>query len=109
MNNSCTIQKLNKPIPSFKNSPVQNTAKSKTFVVKRSFVCIRIKKTQFHINGFALSLALKQRFWQLGNGLLLICLNFQYRNARNLPPIFCPKKIVARMNPFFITVFKADL
>ena len=33
----------------------------KTFLVKMSFMCVRIKKKIFHINGFALSLALKQR------------------------------------------------
>ena len=32
----------------------------KTFLVRESFICVRVK-THFHINGFALSLALKQR------------------------------------------------
>ena len=38
---------------------LQNEVKFKTFLVKMSFICMRIKQ-HFHINGFALSLALKQ-------------------------------------------------
>ena len=37
-------------------------AKCETFVVKMSFICITIKN-HFHINGFALSLALKVRLF----------------------------------------------
>ena len=37
----------------------QNEVKFKTFLVKMSFICMRIKH-HFHISGFALSLALKQ-------------------------------------------------
>ena len=43
-----------------KNSYFQNEAKNETFVVKMSFICMRIK-IHFHINGFALSLSLKKR------------------------------------------------
>ena len=52
----------NRPLPSSKKSHFQNEAKCETFVVKMSFICIIIK-THFHINGFALSLALKVRFF----------------------------------------------
>ena len=52
----------NRPFPSFKKSHFQNEAKCETFVVKMSFICIIIKN-HFHINGFALSLALKVRFF----------------------------------------------
>ena len=52
----------NRPFPSSKKSHFQNEAKCETFVVKMSFICIIIK-THFHINGFALSLALKVRFF----------------------------------------------
>ena len=45
-----------------KKSHFQNDAKCETFVVKMSFICIIIKN-HFHINGFALSLALKVRFF----------------------------------------------
>ena len=38
----------------------QNEAKSNTFLVKISFICVRIKN-HFHINGLAPNLALKQR------------------------------------------------
>ena len=54
--------KQNRPFPSSKKSHFQNEAKCETFVVKMSFICIIIK-THFHINGFALSLALKVRFY----------------------------------------------
>ena len=52
----------NRPFPSSKKSHFQNEDKCQTFVVKMSFICIIIK-THFHINGFALSLALKVRFF----------------------------------------------
>ena len=63
---------LNGSFPSSKISYFQNEAKCKTFLLKRSVICgeIIIKKSQFHINGFALSLALKPSgLGQLGNGL----------------------------------------
>ena len=53
---------INRPFPSSKKSRFQNEAKCETFVVKKSFICIIIKN-HFHINGFALSLALKVRFF----------------------------------------------
>ena len=46
-----------RPFPSSKNSRFQNQAKCETFVVKMSFICMRITN-YFRINGFALSLAL---------------------------------------------------
>ena len=52
----------NRPFPSSKKSHFQNEGKCETFVVKMSFFCIIIKN-HFHINGFALSLALKVRFF----------------------------------------------
>ena len=60
---------VNRPFPGSKKSHFQNEAKCETFVVKMSFICITIKN-HFHINGFALSLALKVSFLKLGNGLL---------------------------------------
>ena len=45
---------------SSKNSHFQNEAKCKTLLMKMRFICMRLKN-RFHINGFALSLALKQR------------------------------------------------
>ena len=41
-------------------SKFQNEAECKTFVVKMSFTCMKIKN-HFQTNGLALSLALKQR------------------------------------------------
>ena len=48
--------------PCSKKSHLQNEAKCETFVVKMSFICMRMKN-HFHINGFALSLALKVRLF----------------------------------------------
>ena len=53
-------EKAHIKLPSSKNSHFPNKAKCKTFLVKMSFICMRVK-THFHINGFALSLALKLR------------------------------------------------
>ena len=69
---------MNRPFPSSKNSHFQNEAKCETFVVKMSFICIIIKN-HFHINGFALSLALKVRFfgtrkWPIVNVMYCNCL-----------------------------------
>ena len=47
-------------ISEFKNSHFENEAKCKTFLVRMSFICMKIKN-HFYINGFALNLALKQR------------------------------------------------
>ena len=52
----------NRPFPCSKKSHFQNEAKCETFVVKMSFICIIIEN-HFHINGFALSLVLKVRFF----------------------------------------------
>ena len=49
----------NRPLLNSYNSHLQNEAKCKTFLVK-SYICLRIKN-HFHMNSFALSLALKQR------------------------------------------------
>ena len=39
----------------------QAKIKCKTFVVKMRFICVRITKNHLQINGFSLSLGLKQR------------------------------------------------
>ena len=52
----------NRPFPSSKKSHFQNEAKCETFVVKMTFICIIIEN-HFHINGFALSLVMKVRFF----------------------------------------------
>ena len=56
------IRAMNRPFPSSKESHFQNEAKCETFVVKMRNFCIIIEN-HFHINGFALSLALKVRFF----------------------------------------------
>ena len=67
------VPMANRPFPSYKYSHFQNKAYCGTFLVKMSFICIRMKnkrecssfsldkKNHCHINGFALSLALKHR------------------------------------------------
>ena len=57
-----SAESWNRPFPSSKKSHFQNEAKCETFVVKMSFICIIIEN-HFHINGFALSLVLKVRFF----------------------------------------------
>ena len=46
--------------PTSKDSHIKSEAKYKTFIVKMSFICMRIKR-HFHISGFVPSFALKQR------------------------------------------------
>ena len=60
----------NRPLPSSKNPHFQNEARSTTFLVKMSFICMRMKN-DFHINGWAPTLVLKQlqRPGELENGL----------------------------------------
>ena len=50
----------NRPFPGFKSSHFENETKCKTFLVKMTCICIRIKN-RFHIKSFALSLTLKLR------------------------------------------------
>jgi len=52
----------NRVFPSYKNTHFQDEAKCKTSLVKMSSMCMRIKIIFILINGFTLSLALKQRF-----------------------------------------------
>ena len=59
---SCVGQLVlaNRPLPSSKNPHFQNEAKCSTFLVKMSFICMRMKN-HFHIKGWALNLVLIQR------------------------------------------------
>ena len=50
----------NRPLPSSKNPHFQNEARCTTFLVKISFICMRMKN-DFHIKGWAPTLVLKQR------------------------------------------------
>ena len=50
----------NTPLPSSKSHQFQIETKCTTFLVKMSFICIRMKN-HFHIKGWALNLVLKQR------------------------------------------------
>lgn len=51
---------FNRPFSSSKNFHFQNEAQCKIFLLEMSFICVRLKN-DYHINGFAFSLAFKQR------------------------------------------------
>ena len=53
-------RETNRPLPSSINLHFQNEAKCTTFLVKMSFICMRIKN-HFHIKGWAPNLVLIQR------------------------------------------------
>ena len=53
-------QRFNRPLPSSKNPHFQNEARCTTFLVKMSFIWIRMKN-DFHIKGWAPTPVLKQR------------------------------------------------
>ena len=77
--------------PRFKNSHFQNEAKYKTFLAKMNFICMRIKN-RYHINSFALSLALKQKLeaswkWPIH---FLMCLSRLLRKPIIKNPAFFP-------------------
>ena len=58
-----TFMQVNRPLPSSKNLHFQNEARYTTFLVKVSFICMRMKN-DFHIKGWAPpTLVLKQRPW----------------------------------------------
>ena len=54
------ILATNRPLSSSKHPHFQNEARCTTFLVKMSFICLRMKN-DFHIKGWALTLVLKQR------------------------------------------------
>ena len=54
------LQGANRPLASSKNPHFQNEARCTTFLVKMSFICMRMKN-DFHIKGWAPTLVLKQR------------------------------------------------
>ena len=62
---------VNRPFPSSTNSYFKKGANCETLAVQMGFICVRIK-SHFHVNGFALNLALKQikGLGPLENGLL---------------------------------------
>ena len=61
----------NRPLLSSKNPHFHNEAWCTTFLVKMSFICVRMKN-DFHIKGWAPTLVLKQRPGELGNGLFIM-------------------------------------
>ena len=58
--NSLSSGQTNRPLPSNRKPHFQNKAKCTTFLVKMSFICMRIKN-HFHSKGWALNLVLIQR------------------------------------------------
>ena len=63
------LPQVNRPFASSKKSHFQNEAKCEAIDMKMIFNYYA-NKTHFHNKGFALSLVLKVRFLELGNGLL---------------------------------------
>ena len=61
------LGKTNRPFPSSKKSQLQSEAKCEAIDMKMIFN-YDANKTHFHNKGFALSLVLKVRFLELGNG-----------------------------------------
>ena len=61
---------INRPFSSSKNSHFQNEAKCKRFLVKMSFICMRVMN-HFYINSFANPLDLKQRLVAIRNCVFL--------------------------------------
>ena len=55
-----SVKVVNKPLPSSENPHLQSQAKCTTFLLKMSFICMRMKN-HFHIKGSALNLVLIQR------------------------------------------------
>ena len=72
---------FNWSFPRYKNSHFQNEAMYKAFVVKMSFICMRMKN-HFHINGLVLSLASKKRLWAARKWPMVS----RYENSINLSP-----------------------
>ena len=75
-----TIGLEHKPLPSSKNSLLQNEVRCTTFLVKMSFIFMRMKN-EFHIKGWAPTLVLKQRpggtrKWPIDMCSLSVCLRF---------------------------------
>ena len=66
----------NRPLPSSKNPHFQNEARCTTFLVKMSFICMRMKN-DFHIKGWPPTLVLNRGPVELGNGLLRMVLYCQ--------------------------------
>ena len=56
----CNHLHNNRPLLSSKDPHFQNEARCTTFLVKKSFICTRIKN-DFHLKGWALNLVLTQR------------------------------------------------
>ena len=71
----CKKRELLRPVPSSKNPYFQNEAKCTTFLLKMSFISMRMKN-DFHTKGWALKFVLIQRSGGRGGGVLgngLLC------------------------------------
>ena len=73
-NSSFNSVYFNRPFPSSKNYHFQNEARCETFLVKMSYICMKIKNSCY-INSYDFSLALNQRLkatrkWSIGLAVL---------------------------------------
>ena len=98
---------VNRLFPRSRNSHFKNWAKCETFAVQMSFICVRIK-TYFHINGFALNLALKQRVGATRNWP--ITCKHPYELDRPIKPASCgPVTYDVKYYPVFWKTTKGKL
>ena len=78
----------NGPLPSSKNPHFQNEAKCTAFLVKMSFICMRMKN-YFHIKGWALNLVLIQRRGRTRKWSITLGREMQIPNGKPLKALMC--------------------
>ena len=89
---------FNRPLPSSKNPHFQNEARCTTFLVKMSYICMKMKN-DFHIKGWAPTLVLKQspggtRKWPI------------YRSSTGVPEL---RVLIALLKHLFMYVFNLSV
>ena len=78
----------NRPLPSSKNPHFQNEAKCTAFLVKMSFICMRMKN-YFHIKGWALNLVLIQRPGRTWKWSITLGREMKIPNGKPLKALWC--------------------
>ena len=78
----------NRPLPSSKNPHFQNEAKCTAFLVKMSFICVRMKN-YFHIKGWALNLVLIQRPGRTWKWSITLGREMKIPNGKPLKALWC--------------------
>ena len=106
----------NKPLPGSKNPHFQNEAKFTAFLVKKSFICMRMKN-HFHIKGCALNFILIPRPKRTRPDMahshtrgktIIECFHMTSRRPYWCPktmkrrPCWCPKPVLWELNSFLM-------